>query len=222
MVYKYIGYNEDKKVVRGTISAQNQEMAGRILTRSGYRILELKPVTPFIPSLEQSFPSLYRVKPETIIMFSRQLALLLESGIDIVTSMELLKEQSSSKALTKVLDDIVSDLRSGMRLSAALDKHPKVFPTIYRRSLSVGEQTGGLETVLRQAADHMEREVITAKEVKDALRYPIIVSIVAVLVIGVLVTFVLPAFMGLYEKLSVELPPMTKALIYIMDGLRNY
>ena len=221
MVYKYIGYNDDKKVVRGTISAQNQETAGRILARSGYRILELKPVTSFVPSLEQSFPSLYHVKPEAIIMLSRQLALLLESGINIVTSLELLKEQSSNKALSKVLGEVVSDLRSGMRLSAALDKHPKVFPSIYRRSLSVGEQTGGLETILRQVADYMEREIITAKSIKSALRYPAIVSVVAILVIGVLVTFVLPAFIDLYAKLGAELPPMTKYLITMIDILRT-
>jgi len=222
MVYKYLGYNEAKQIVRGTISATTEEMAGRMLARNGYRILQLKQVTPFAPSLEQSFPSLFRVKPETIVMFSRQLALLLESGIDIVSSLEMLKEQTSNKTLSKALNDVVSDLRSGMRLSAALDKYPKLFPTIYRRSISVGEQTGNLETVLRQVSDYIEKETLTTKEVKGALRYPIIVSIVAVLVIGVLVTFVLPAFMELYSKLGVELPAMTKSLLSAVDILRNY
>ncbi len=85
-------------------------------------------------------------------MFFRQLALLLESGTDIVTAMELLQAQASSRNLKRVLGEAISDLRSGDRLSAALDKHPESFPPIYCRSLSVGEQTGGLEMVLRQMA----------------------------------------------------------------------
>ena len=222
MVYQYLGYTEDKKIVKGTVSASSEEIAGRILAHSGYRVVSLKPVTTFIPSREQLFSFLYRVKPESIIILSRQLALLLESGIDIVTSLELLQAQASNNTLKRVLGEIVSDLRSGSQLSAALDKHPKIFPPIYRRSLSVGEQTGGLEIVLRQVADYMEREVTTTKGVKDALRYPAIVAIVAVIVIGVLVTFVLPAFMELYGSLGAKLPLLTRMLIAAVDGLRSY
>ena len=222
MVYQYLGYTEDKKIVKGSISASSEETAGQILAHKGYRVLILKPLTSFMPNWEEALPSLYRVKPEVIIMFSRQLALLLESGIDIVTSLELLQGQASSNALNRVLGEIISDLRRGNPLSAALDKHPKIFPPIYRRSLSVGEQTGGLETVLRQVADYMEREVTTTKGVKDALRYPAIVAIVAVIVIGVLVTFVLPAFMDLYGSLGAKLPLLTRMLIAAVDGLRSY
>lgn len=222
MIYKYLGYNEDKKIVKGTISAASEETAVRILAHDGYRVVSLKPVTTFIPSLEQSFTSFSRVKPEAIVMLSRQLALLLESGLDIVTSLELLQDQASGKALKRVLGEIVSDLRSGHRLSAALDKHPKVFPAIYRRSLSVGEQSGGLEAVLRQVADYMEREITTAKSVKNSLKYPAVVSIVAVLVIGVLVFFVLPAFMDLYSNIGAELPLIARILVSVVDGLRNY
>ncbi|GAG91332.1 unnamed protein product, partial [marine sediment metagenome] len=98
----------------------------------------------------------------------------------------------------------------------------EIFPPIYRRSLSVGEQTGSIEIVLRQVADYMEREVITSKKVKNALRYPVIVSIVAVIVIGVLVAFVLPAFTELYSSFGVELPLPTRMLIAAVDGLRSY
>ncbi|GAH08814.1 unnamed protein product, partial [marine sediment metagenome] len=109
MVYRYLGYTEDNKIVKGTISAASEEIAGHILANSGYRVVSLKPVTTFIPNLEQSFPFLYQVKPEAIIMLSRQLALLLESGIDIVTSLELLQTQASNNTLKRVLGKIISD-----------------------------------------------------------------------------------------------------------------
>lgn len=222
MVYQYVGYTEDRKVVKGTISASTEKTAGQLLVHKGYRIVSLKPVTTFSPNWEQMFPSFFQVKTEAIIIFSRQLALLLESGIDIVTSLELLQSQSSNSILKRVLGEIVSDLRGGNRLSAALDKHRKIFPSIFRRSLSVGEQTGSLEVVLRQVADYMEREHITQKKVKDALRYPVIVSVVAVIVVGIIVTFVLPAFMDLYSTLGAELPLPTRILIATTDGLRDY
>ncbi len=222
MDYKYLGYTEDKKVVKGTISASNAEIAMQLLAHSGNRVVSLKPVTTFIPDWEEIFPSLYKVKPNVIITFSRQLALLLESGTDIVTSIELLQSQTSNKTFKKVLGETVSDLRSGSRLSASLGKHPEIFPFVYRQLLGVGERTGVLEVVLKQIADYIEREVATAKAVKSSLRYPIIVAVVAVLVIGVLVTFVLPAFMDLYTSLGAELPPLTKMLMSLIEGLRKY
>jgi len=222
MDFSYLGYDESKKIVKGTVSAASEEIAGRVLAHSGYRVLTLEPVTQFMPDWEKSFPSLFRAKPAEIIMFSRQLALLLESGIDIVTALELLRTQASNRQLKRVLGDVISDLRSGNRLSVALDKHPKVFPAIYRRSLGVGEQSGGLEIVLRQVADYMERENTTAKGVKNALRYPAIVSVVAVIVIAVLIVFVLPAFIDLYSSLGAELPLATKMLLGAMEWLTKY
>lgn len=222
MDFSYLGYTEDRKVVKGTIAALSEEVAGQILVHRGYQVLRLKPVTAFLPSWEEVFPSLFRVKPAEIIMFSRQLAILLESGTDIVTSLELLQGQITNRSLKRALGEVVSDLRSGNRLSVALDKHPKTFPSIYCRSLRVGEQTGSLETVLRQVADYMEKETATAKRVKGALKYPIIVSIAAVVVIGVMVTFVLPAFTSLYGSLGVELPLMTRMLLSAVSQLTHY
>jgi len=222
MDYQYVGYTEGKKVVKGTLAAASQEVAVQILSRQGYQVLSLKPVAAFLPSVDKVFPSLFRGKPEELVLFSRQLALLLESGSDIVTSLELLQAQVSGRALKKVLADVVSDLRGGHRLSMALSRHPDVFPPIYRRSLSVGERTGNLETVLRQVADYMEKEATARKTVKNALVYPIIVSVLAIVVMAVIVTFVLPAFTSLYSSLNVELPLPTRMLLSLVGILSDY
>jgi len=222
MEYQYVGYTEDNKIVKGALAAVNQEQATETLGRWGYRVLSLKPVATFLPSWEKIFPSLFQIKPQAVIMFSRQLALLLESGADIVTSLELLQAQVSNRVFRRVVSEVISDLRSGNRLSVALSKHPIVFSQIYCRSVSVGERTGGLEVVLRQVADHMEKEATAKKGIKSALAYPIMVSIVAVIVVGVLVTFVLPPFMGLYSSLGAELPLTTRLLLSMVDGLRSY
>jgi len=219
--FNYVGYTEARKIVKGVTSAASEEAAVEALVSRGYRVLSLKPVTSFTPNWKEMFPFLFRVKPEVVIMFSRQLALLLESGIGIVQCLELLIAQASNRNLKRVLGEVISELRSGNQLSTALGKHPESFSPIYCRSLSVGEQTGSLETVLRQMADHLEKEEAAAKEVKNALKYPMIVGIVAAIVIGVIVTFVFPAFASLYTLLDVELPLATRLLISAVEWLTN-
>ncbi|MFC1957491.1 type II secretion system F family protein [Chloroflexota bacterium] len=222
MDFTYLGYTEDRKLVRGTITASTEEVASQILSHSGCRVLSLKPATSFVPSWEKLFPFLYRVKPEAIIMFSRQLALLLESGIDIVNALELLKAQVSNNNLKRVLGEVISDIRSGDRLSVALGKHPESFNPMYCRSLGVGEQTGSLETLLRQMADYLEKEMKAAQGAKNTLKYPVVVGIVAFLVIAVIVTFVLPEFTKLYSQLDVELPLITTLLLTFVDWFAEY
>ncbi len=222
MDFSYVCYTEDKKIVEGTISASSEKVAEQILARSGCRVLNLKRVVSFLPSWEKMFPAFFKVKPEAIIMFSRQLALLLEAGTDIVTSLELLRSQTSDRNLKRVLGEVVADLRSGNRLSEALGKHSHSFPSIYCRALSVGERTGGLETVLRQMADYMEKEIKAIKSMKGALRYPIIVIVVAIVVVGLMVSFVLPAFSSLYASLGIELPGTTRTLMAIVGWLGTY
>ncbi len=222
MNFEYVGYNETRKLVKGVTSAASEEEAAEELVHSNCQVLSLKPVISFTPDWKELFPSFFRVKTAVVIMFSRQLALLLESGIGIVQCLELLREQSSNRNLKRILGEVVSGLRSGNQLSAALSKHPASFPLIYCRSLGVGEQTGSLETVLRQMADYMEKEDEAGKEVKNALKYPVIVTIVAVIVIGVIVTFVLPAFSTLYSQLDIELPLMTRLLLSSIEWLTSY
>ena len=221
MVYQYVAYNENGEIVKGKLSATSEETATELLGYAGYQAVNLKPLTPFI-SLDKLLASLSRPRPAEIIFFYRQLAMLLESGIDIAASLELLQGQASSRTLKKALGEVISDLRSGNQLSAALDKHPQVFPPVYCRLLGVGEQSGNLEVVLKQIADYMEKEVDTAKNVQHALMYPIITSIVTVAVLAVLAVFVLPAFGSLYRSLGIELPPLAGILIATVSKIQDY
>ena len=221
MVYQYVAYNENGEVVRGKLPASNEEAATDLLGYAGYKAISLKPQVPFL-NLDKLLVSLLRVKPSEIILFYRQLAILLESGTDIVASLELLQEQTANHTLKRVLGEVISDLRRGNQLSIALGKHPQVFSSIYCRLLSVGEQSGDLETVLKQVADYMEKEVTTAKETRSALMYPAITSIVTIVVMVLLVTFVLPSFGNLYSTLGIELPPLAQALINLSSKIQSY
>ncbi len=221
MDYTYVAYTQDRRLVKGKLSAANEDAAAGLLGYGGYQVLSLKQVVPFLDKgmLAGRFS---RVKPAEMVMFSRQLALLLESGIDIVTSLELLQNQTTNQTLKRVIVEVVSDIRGGSSLSAALSKHPRAFSQLYHRAISAGEQGGNLEEVLRQMADHIERAATTGKKVKNALRYPIIVFIVAIVVVGLLVTFVLPTFTTLYTSFGTELPLLPKLLIGLTDWFSRY
>ncbi|MBE9482952.1 MAG: type II secretion system F family protein [Chloroflexi bacterium] len=221
MDFHYIAYTEDKRLVKGKLSATNEEAAINLLSYGNYQVVSLKSFTPFF-NMENLLARFTRVRLREIIMFSRQLALLLESGTDIVISLELLQSQATNRTLIKVIGEVASDIRGGSSLSAALGKHPRAFPEIYHRSIAAGEEGGNLEIVLRQMADYMERAVITEKKIKNALTYPIIVAIVAFLVIGILVTFVLPTFTSLYTAFGAELPLSTRMLMGMTDWLGKY
>ena len=221
MVFEYTAYNEKGEIVKGKLPAATEEAANDLLGYAGYRAINLKPYIPFL-NVDKLTAGLFRVKPGDVILMYRQLAMLLESGIDIVGSLELLQEQAVNRALKKVLGDLTSDLRAGHQLSRALSKHPRVFSPIYCRLMSVGEQSGDLETVLKQVADYMEKEIATAKETKGALMYPVITFVVTIAVVVVLVTFVLPGFGSLYTSLGAEMPPSAKLLLALSGKMKEY
>ena len=97
-------------------------------------------------------------------MFSRQLSILLESGIDIVTALDLFKTQAGNKIFKDTIGEIIADLRGGTSFSDALAKFPKIFPTIYCRTIAAGEQSGNLDMVLKRMADYLEKSDVALRK----------------------------------------------------------
>ena len=128
--YQYIAYNADKQIVKGKLEANNEEHAAQLLNFVGYQLVNIKTATNF-PTLEKIMMRLSPVKPTDVILFYRQVALLVESGLNIVTSIELLQEQTTNRVFKRVLAEIVADIRGGSSLSAAMGKHPQIFSQIY-------------------------------------------------------------------------------------------
>ncbi len=221
MVYQYVAYNERGEIVKGKLSAASEEAATELLDFAGYQTVNLKPRFSFI-NFDRLLASLSPPKTNEIVFFYRQLAMLLESGIDITTGLDLLRSQASNRNFRRILGAVVSELGRGNQLSAALSRHPSVFSSLYCRLLGVGEQSGNLEVVLNQIADYMEKEVETTKSVQRALLYPVITSIVAFIVLVLLVVFVLPSFGSLYDSLGIELPVLVSGLIGFTGKVREY
>ncbi len=220
MNYTYVVYNEENQIYKGKLSASSDQAALDMLANVGYRVVSLKPLKSFFPSTGSLFRG--SVKPQELITFSRQLALLFESGVGIVQALELLQNQMGNKEFKRVLIEVVSDLRGGGSLSSALSKHPHVFSRLYCKMVGVGEQTGGLEGVLRSLAEYTERQMGAMKKLKSAMTYPLIVFCLALVVGAILITVVLPPFVNMFASLGGELPLPTKILLGAMDFMNEY
>jgi len=221
MDFEYLAYTKERQLLKGKISAISEEAAITTLGYSDLRVMSLKTVTPFfnVGRLTDAFTT---IKPKEVVMFSKQLALLIEAGTDVVAALELLQGQITNRALQTMVKEVIVAVRGGAKLSQAMSRHPKAFSRLYCRTVAIGEETGNLEQVLRQMANYIEKEALAAKKVKSAMIYPIIVVLLVIMVVAVMVFFVMPNFMGLYGALGAELPMATRALLAISGFLLSY
>ncbi len=220
--YRYTATTPQGKLVKGTIKAANEVEAERLIIGEGFHPVTVE-VVPSMFSLEEAFPTLFKIKPRDVIIFSRQLSTLLRSGISLLPALEILQGQvASSRAFKKILGSITNDIRSGGSFTQSIAKHPTAFDEIYCRTIIVGEQTGNMEMVLNRMADYLEKQGEIAKKVGKALAYPMMVMGVGLVVAIILMTVVMPQLMGMFTSMGVELPLPTRILIATSNFLTAY
>jgi type IV pilus assembly protein PilC len=220
MDYTYLGYDNNQQIVKGRVTAANEQAAVAMLSNVGYRVVSLKKASTFFSLSVNLFAA--KVKTAELVTFSRQLALLLESGVGIVQALELLESQATDKNLKKVLIQVINDLRGGKSLSIAMSQHPLVFSKLYCKLVSVGEQTGALETVLRSLAGYIERQTASVAKIKQAMMYPIIVFCLAIVVASIMLFVLLPPLIDMFSRLGGTLPLPTRILLGTMTFLQHY
>lgn len=212
MAFRYVAISPEGEHIRGALDVGSEAQAERALWDANFTVVSIR-AERHLPSLEQIIPSLYAVKKRALITFSRQLATLLESGVPVMRSLELLEEQTTSKPLAHAIRGIAKSVRGGSSLADAVRAFPNVFPTLYSRMVELGERTGHIEEMLRQLASYMEREEEIVKRVRGAMAYPAFVMVLAVVIVGVLMTTALPALVKLFDEFEGDLPITTRLLI---------
>lgn len=212
MQYRYVAIAGDERLVQGMVQASDARRAEEMLAGERLRVLSVERVFTWAPMQALGAATAVVTKKE-VAMFSRTLATMLGSGTPLLTAIQLLRQETRNPAFQKVLDGLMADLRTGSSLHHAMAKAPKAFPSVYLRLVEAGERSGTLETVLRHLAAYLEREIALAQQAKKALTYPAIVVAVGLVVAGVLVTFVLPTFIGLLADFQAKLPLPTRILM---------
>ncbi|MFH1141935.1 MAG: type II secretion system F family protein [Chloroflexota bacterium] len=213
LYFRYQALTHQNRRVKGTLHASSESAAYSALAGRGYTSVAVRPaVSPF--SLEGAIPSLYKVKPTEVSAFSRQFATLLDAGISLLPALQLMTQQRTQSApFRRILGQIASTLSTGTSFSSALAQHDVVFDEVYRRSIEVGEKTGQLQVVLKDQANHIERQIAFKKSVSGALTYPMIVSVAGLGVVMLLITFVMPKMSGLFASFGAALPLPTRVLL---------
>ena len=221
MRYRYLAFDETGSQIEGELDVVDEATAEQLLWDRGLTVVQITAQRER-RTLAQLFPTFFGVKRSDLIIFSRQLATMLQSGISILTALELLANQSEKSALQDVLNEVIEDLRQGQPLSTALAAHPHVFPSIYTRTIVVGEHTGNLEEVLRQMSTYLEKEEALSRKLRDAMIYPLFVIAVAIFVLVLMFTVALPPMIDLFSTFDAQLPWPTRFLIGLTEFLNGY
>jgi type IV pilus assembly protein PilC len=140
----------------------------------------------------------------------------------MLEGLAVLRDQAASRLMKKALTDIISDITTGLSLSGAMARLPTVFPPLYVQMIRTAEVSGNLDEVLRQLATYMARDESSIKKIRSAMIYPAIVICLALGVITLLVTFVLPAFSNLFQEFNAQMPPPTRFLLWVSGFTQEF
>ncbi|TAL21959.1 MAG: type II secretion system F family protein [Nitrospirae bacterium] len=220
--YSYKGRTQTGDVISGVIDAPSPEAVAEQLFSKGYTPINIEAEDKIKPSMDIGMQLFDRIKPEDLIVFSRQLATLVTAGISFLSSLDTLATQTKSKRLRSIIEKIRKDIEGGSSFSDALSKFPKVFSPLYVSMIRVGEEGGVLDDILERLASLLEHEAATKARMKAATRYPLIVVVSITIAFFVLTTFVVPKFAALYASSKVALPLPTRMLIFTNMAIKKY
>jgi type IV pilus assembly protein PilC len=154
-----------------------------------------------------------KVKDKDIVVFTRQFSTMIDAGLPLVQTLEILSAQVENKGFGKTIAQIKTDVESGSTYADALKKHPKVFSELYVNMVAAGEAGGILDTILNRLASYIEKSMSLKKKVKGAMVYPAVVTSIAVMVIAVIMIFVVPTFSKMFSQMGGTLPLPTRIII---------
>lgn len=218
--FKYKARKRDGAVVYGTVNAPNEAAVAAFIRKQDMYVAGIeasKKKGLFSGVLFEESINLYDIS-----IFARQFATLLGAGVPLLTGLEILTQQSAKERLRTVLGQITTSVREGKALSAAMAEFPKVFPKLMTNMVAAGEAGGILEIVMDRLAAQFEKDYRMNAKFKSAMIYPAIVLSVAAIVVAIIMMFVMPVFVGLFEQLKIELPFVTRVVIGISNFLGHY
>ncbi|MBI4769687.1 MAG: type II secretion system F family protein, partial [Chloroflexi bacterium] len=162
-----------------------------------------------------------RCRPESVVLFTRQIATMLRAGIPVTRALDTLLDNHADVGLGRVLQRVTGRVSEGFMLSRALSFHPRIFSPLFLAMVGVGETSGDLEGTLEKLATWMERDRALSQKVRAALTYPAFVLVLTAVLTLVIFHTALPGFVGLFQQMNLQLPLMTRVLILITDALHN-
>lgn len=206
------------KVFSGTVQAENENAAGRILIDQGYVPQKIREEdnSGFFARLHN------RVSGKQRIIFTRQFATLIGAGLPLSSALRMTAEQTEDKPTRAMIEDVLAQVEGGKTLHEAFGKHPDVFNQLYLSLIAAGEASGTLDVSLRRLADQQEKDASMIAKIRGAMTYPAIVLLVIIAVVAFMMVAVVPEVENLYRDMGKDLPALTKVLVGMSNFLINF
>ena len=212
-VYEWEGKDRNGKQVRGEIRAAGENQVKASLRRQGVTPTKIK---------KRRMRSGKSIKPKDLAIFTRQLATMMKAGVPLLQAFDIVGRGNPNPSVTKLLNDIRTDVETGTSLSVAFRKFPIYFDNLYCNLVEAGESAGILDQLLDRLAVYMEKTEAIKSKIKSALMYPITVLIVAFVVVAVIMIFVIPSFKQVFTSFGGELPMPTLVVIAMSEFFIQY
>lgn len=218
--YIYTAKSQPQTTVQGKLEAETEQEAINKLTKMGYFPISVKNEKDVLDA--GASRRFWKVPKKEIVLFTRQLSSLIESGVNILNSLNIIAEQAPNKYLRVVLGDILAQIKDGKPLSDSLAAYPNLFPALYVAMIRTGESSGNLNETARRLADLLEKQDEFKSSVRAALVYPFFLIGVGIITVTVLLTFVIPRLVVMFEDMGQALPLPTQILINLSSFLEHY
>lgn len=218
-LYRYKAKDSDGRTLSGTLEAESEKSLVNLLREKGLVIVGL---TEEKRRTKLGKGRKGKVKADDLVIFSRQLATMVNAGLPLMQSLNVLNEQMESKAFKAIGKEIEQEVEGGANFSDALAKHPQVFSRLFVNLVRAGEASGMLDEILDRVASYLEASTALRRKVKSALIYPAIITVVAILVVFFMVVVVVPSFEAIFSDFGGQLPLPTQILINISKLARKY
>jgi type IV pilus assembly protein PilC len=222
-VFAWEGKNAQGSFVKGELEARDKQAV--------FNVLKNQRISPIASKIREKGKGLEmeikipgfgpKVRSKDVVIFTRQFATMIDSGLPIVQALDILCKQHENKAFRKVLQSVKESVEQGGTLAEGLRKHPKVFDDLFTNMVAAGETGGILDVILERLSVHMEKAMKLAREVKTAMIYPAVVVSAAVIVTAVLLIFVIPTFADLFSDFGAALPLPTQIVINLSNFMVN-
>ncbi len=216
--FKYTGKNRQGRKVKGETTSKSMELAKAQLHKQGITITSIKqkPKPINIPGMQP------KIKAMDIAIFSRQLATMMKAGVALTQGFEIVADTLENPTMKDLVLKIKGDIESGMTFADALAKHPKHFDDLFCSLVASGEQSGSLETMLDRVATYKEKSEMLKAKIKKAMKYPIAVIVVAIIVTMILLIKVVPVFDDMFKSFGSELPKFTQLVVDMSNWVQKY
>ncbi|MCL4367061.1 type II secretion system F family protein [Patescibacteria group bacterium] len=219
-IFNYIAKDLTGSYHKGEIETTDDRQAATLLRRKKLIVISLKVKNTNKDNFVEKFFS--KVAYSDVVVFTRQLATMVEAGLVLSEALDILQEQQSDKNFQKIIGEISNDVKGGMDFATSLEKYPEVFPKLYSKLVRAGQASGKLDTVLLQLADNLEKDREFRSKIRGAMIYPIVVLLMMAGVMLIMIFFVMPKLMNLYTDSGLDLPLPTKILLAFTNFMLTY